>query len=142
MRKRGWLSKMKVKPIRESSVASILELVQNAAAREGTRGLFIRKGCAGSIRRSWSPLAVLLVVVPCCGAGLFFRDWLYRASVFLVISAPAHWSSIFRWAISAASGGIAAGIRILFKGSNFLDLMIRGEHGGDGQSRNADAWRF
>lgn len=112
------------KPFGESSIARILELVQNATARKAPTELFIRK-----FARVYTPivvlLAVLLVVVPYFVAPDYvFRDWLYRALIFLVISCPC---ALVISIPLGYFGGIGAASRqgILFKGSNFLDLMTK-----------------
>ncbi len=112
------------KPFGESSIARILEMVQNATARKAPTELFIRK-----FARVYTPivvlLAALLVVVPYfVMPDYVFRDWLYRALVFLVISCPC---ALVISIPLGYFGGIGAASRqgILFKGSNFLDLMTK-----------------
>lgn len=112
------------KPFGESSIARILKLVQNASARKAPTELFIRK-----FSRVYTPivvlLAVLLVAVPALVVPDYvFRDWLYRALIFLVISCPC---ALVISIPLGYFGGIGAASRqgILFKGSNFLDLMTR-----------------
>lgn len=112
------------KPFGESSIARILELVQNATARKAPTELFIRK-----FAKIYTPivvlLATLLVVVPYfVMPDYVFRDWLYRALIFLVISCPC---ALVISIPLGYFGGIGAASRngILFKGSNFLDLMTK-----------------
>lgn len=112
------------KPFGESSIARILELVQNATARKAPTELFIRK-----FSRVYTPivvlLAVLLVAVPALVVPDYvFRDWLYRGLIFLVISCPC---ALVISIPLGYFGGIGAASRqgILFKGSNFLDLMTK-----------------
>ncbi|HOY06811.1 MAG TPA: heavy metal translocating P-type ATPase [Saprospiraceae bacterium] len=112
------------KPFGESSIARILKLVQNASARKAPTELFIRK-----FSRVYTPivvlLAVLLVAVPALVVPDYvFRDWLYRALIFLVISCPC---ALVISIPLGYFGGIGAASRqgILFKGSNFLDLMTK-----------------
>ncbi|MDO8367371.1 MAG: heavy metal translocating P-type ATPase [Saprospiraceae bacterium] len=112
------------KPFGESSIARILELVQNATARKAPTELFIRK-----FAKIYTPivvlLAVLLIVVPYFAVSDYvFRDWLYRALIFLVISCPC---ALVISIPLGYFGGIGAASRngILFKGSNFLDLMTK-----------------
>lgn len=112
------------KPFGESSIARILELVQNATARKAPTELFIRK-----FAKVYTPivvlLAVLLILVPYfVVADYVFRDWLYRALIFLVISCPC---ALVISIPLGYFGGIGAASRqgILFKGSNFLDLMTK-----------------
>jgi Cd2+/Zn2+-exporting ATPase len=112
------------KPFGESSIARILDLVQNATARKAPTELFIRK-----FARVYTPivvlLAALLVVVPYFIVPDYaFRDWLYRGLIFLVISCPC---ALVISIPLGYFGGIGAASRngILFKGSNFLDQIIK-----------------
>lgn len=106
----------------DSKLSKILELVQNATAQKAPTELFIRK-----FAKVYTPIVVLLaaliVAVPYFVAeGYVFRDWLYRALVFLVISCPC---ALVISIPLGYFGGIGAASRngILFKGSNFLDIM-------------------
>ena len=106
----------------DSKLSKILELVQNATAQKAPTELFIRK-----FAKIYTPivvlLAVLIVAVPYLVVdGYVFRDWLYRALVFLVISCPC---ALVISIPLGYFGGIGAASRngILFKGSNFLDIM-------------------
>ncbi len=108
----------------DSSLARILSLVQDAAKRKAQTEQFIRK-----FSRIYTPavvlLAVCIVAVPFFFADDYiFRDWLYRALIFLVISCPC---ALVISIPLGYFGGIGAASRngILFKGSNFLDLMTR-----------------
>jgi len=112
------------KPFGESSIARILEMVQNATARKAPTELFIRK-----FAKVYTPivvvLAALLVVVPYFVVPDYsFETWLYRALIFLVISCPC---ALVISIPLGYFGGIGAASRngILFKGSNFLDLMTK-----------------
>jgi Cd2+/Zn2+-exporting ATPase len=69
-----------------------------------------------------------------------FRDWLYRALVFLVISCPC---ALVISIPLGYFGGIGAASKngILFKGSNFLDVMAYSKRS-DGQNRHNDRRRF
>ncbi len=108
----------------ESSLARILELVQNATARKAKTEQFIRK-----FARVYTPivtfLAVGLTFLPYFFVENYvFEDWLYRALIFLVLSCPC---ALVISIPLGYFGGIGAASRkgILFKGSNFLDLMTR-----------------
>lgn len=112
------------KPFGASSLARILELVQNAAARKAPTELFIR-----SFARIYTPivvgLAVLMVIVPYfLFVDYSLRTWLYRALIFLVISCPC---ALVISIPLGYFGGIGAASRngLLFKGSSFLDLIAR-----------------
>lgn len=105
-----------------SKLSKILELVQDATAQKAPTELFIRK-----FAKIYTPIVVLLAVLICVLPMLFldtyvFRDWLYRALVFLVISCPC---ALVISIPLGYFGGIGAASRngILFKGSNFIDVM-------------------
>lgn len=108
----------------DSSLARILTLVQNATGRKARTELFIRK-----FARIYTPivffLAVCLTVIPYFLVDNYeFNEWLYRALIFLVVSCPC---ALVIAIPLGYFGGIGAGSRngILFKGSNYLDLMTR-----------------
>lgn len=110
------------KKFADSSLARILDMVQNATARKAKTELLIRK-----FAKIYTPivffLAVALVAVPYFTVGNYvFSEWLYRALVFLVISCPC---ALVISIPLGYFGGIGAASRhgILFKGSNYLDLM-------------------
>lgn len=117
--------KLKVtKPFNDSSMARILVLVQEATARKAKTEQFIRK-----LSRIYTPivvfLAVSIIIFPYFFVeGYRFDQWLYRALIFLVISCPC---ALVVSIPLGYFGGIGAASRngILFKGSNFLDLMTK-----------------
>lgn len=106
----------------DSKLSKILELVQNATAQKAPTELFIRK-----FAKIYTPIVVFLAIGITLLPYFFvpdyqFRDWLYRALVFLVISCPC---ALVISIPLGYFGGIGAGSRngILFKGSNFLDVL-------------------
>lgn len=106
----------------DSKLSKILELVQNATAQKAPTELFIRK-----FAKIYTPIVVLLAIAICLLPYFFvenyeFRDWLYRALVFLVISCPC---ALVISIPLGYFGGIGAASKngILFKGSNFLDAL-------------------
>ncbi|GAA4764278.1 MULTISPECIES: heavy metal translocating P-type ATPase [Flavobacterium] len=106
----------------DSKLSKILELVQNATAQKAPTELFIRK-----FAKIYTPIVVFLAIAICVLPMLFvanyvFSDWLYRALVFLVISCPC---ALVISIPLGYFGGIGAASKngILFKGSNFLDVM-------------------
>lgn len=106
----------------DSKLSKILELVQNATAQKAPTELFIRK-----FAKVYTPIVVFLAIGICFLPYFFvdeylFRDWLYRALVFLVISCPC---ALVISIPLGYFGGIGAASRngILFKGSNFLDAI-------------------
>ncbi|WP_100076447.1 heavy metal translocating P-type ATPase [Chryseobacterium camelliae] len=106
----------------DSKLSKILELVQNATAQKAPTELFIRK-----FAKIYTPIVVFLAVAITFLPYFFvteyiFRDWLYRALVFLVISCPC---ALVISIPLGYFGGIGAGSRngILIKGSSFLDRL-------------------
>jgi Zn2+/Cd2+-exporting ATPase len=106
----------------DSKLSKILELVQNATAQKAPTELFIRK-----FAKVYTPIVVFLAAAICLVPYWFandyvFRDWLYRALVFLVISCPC---ALVISIPLGYFGGIGAASKngILFKGSNFLDVI-------------------
>jgi Cd2+/Zn2+-exporting ATPase len=106
----------------DSKLSKILELVQNATAQKAPTELFIRK-----FAKIYTPivvaLAVLITVLPYFFVENYqFSQWLYRALVFLVISCPC---ALVISIPLGYFGGIGAASKngILFKGSNFLDII-------------------
>lgn len=112
------------KKFEDSSIAKILQMVQDAASRKAPTELFIRK-----FAKIYTPivffLALALVVIPYFFVDIYvFRDWLYRGLVFLVVSCPC---ALVISVPLGYFGGIGAASRngILVKGSNFLDLISK-----------------
>lgn len=106
----------------DSKLSKILDLVQNATTQKAPTELFIRK-----FAKIYTPIVVFLAIAICVLPYFFvdnyiFRDWLYRALVFLVISCPC---ALVISIPLGYFGGIGAGSKngILFKGSNFLDAI-------------------
>ena len=105
-----------------SSIVRILQMVQDASSRKAKTELFIRR-----FAKIYTPivfvLAVLITLVPYLFVDDYnFKNWLYRGLVFLVISCPC---ALVISIPLGYFGGIGAASRngILFKGSNFLDIM-------------------
>lgn len=112
------------KKFEDSSLAKILEMVQEASSRKAKTELFIRK-----FAKVYTPavffLAVAVTLLPYFFVeNYLFREWFYRALIFLVISCPC---ALVISIPLGYFGGIGAASRngILFKGSNFLDLMAK-----------------
>ncbi|WP_417430350.1 heavy metal translocating P-type ATPase [Halpernia sp.] len=107
---------------KDSKLSKILELVQNATSQKAPTELFIRK-----FAKIYTPIVVLLAVLITIIPFFFVQDyifskWLYRALVFLVISCPC---ALVISIPLGYFGGIGAASKngILFKGSNFLDVI-------------------
>lgn len=113
------------KAFADSALSRILEMVQNATTRKAKTELFIRK-----FAKIYTPivffLALALVTIPILvlGSEYHFQTWLYRSLVFLVISCPC--ALVISIPLGYFGGiGAASANGILFKGSNFLDLITK-----------------
>lgn len=107
---------------KHSKLSKILEMVQQASSQKAKTELFIRK-----FAKVYTPIVVLLALAICLLPYFFvedynFRDWLYRALIFLVISCPC---ALVISIPLGYFGGIGAASRngIVVKGSNFLDIL-------------------
>jgi Cd2+/Zn2+-exporting ATPase len=106
----------------DSKLSKILKMVQDATAKKAPTELFIRK-----FAKVYTPFVVYSAIAICLLPYFFvddyiFRDWLYRALVFLVVSCPC---ALVISIPLGYFGGIGAASKngILFKGSSFLDIM-------------------
>ncbi|WP_072403506.1 heavy metal translocating P-type ATPase [Flaviramulus basaltis] len=112
------------KEFKDSSIARILDMVQNATARKSKTELFIRK-----FARIYTPIVVFLAIgltfIPYFFVDDYvFSEWLYRALIFLVISCPC--ALVISIPLGYFGGlGAASKNGILFKGASFLDEMTK-----------------
>ncbi|WP_246348091.1 heavy metal translocating P-type ATPase [Dysgonomonas hofstadii] len=112
------------KKYQDSSLARILEMVQDATSRKAKTELLIRK-----FAKIYTPivflLALLITVIPYfVVSDYIFSEWLSRALVFLVISCPC--ALVISIPLGYFGGiGAASKAGILFKGANYLDLMTK-----------------
>lgn len=110
----------------ESTVSKILDLVENASNKKSNSEQFITK-----FARYYTPIvvivAVLLAVIPpLVIKDAAFRDWLYRALSFLVVSCPC--ALVISVPLSFFGGiGGASKKGVLVKGSNYLEALARAE---------------
>ena len=114
-----------------STVAKIMELVENASSRKSKSEHFISK-----FARFYTPIvcasALALAVFPPLIRGLLmglefgWGLWLYRALTFLVISCPCALVISIPLSFFAALGG-AGKAGILIKGSNYLEALAKAE---------------
>lgn len=119
------VSEIKVTALfKDSKLSKILEMVQDASSRKSQTQLFISR-----FAKVYTPivffLALALTVLPYFIVDEYvFKDWLYRALVFLVISCPC--ALVVSIPLGYFGGiGLASRSGILFKGGNFLDVMTR-----------------
>ncbi len=117
-------STLKVRTTKEfddSTVAKILELVENASSKKAKMENFITK-----FARYYTPIvtigAALLAVLPPLILGGGWGEWIQRACIFLVISCPC--ALVISVPLGFFGGiGAASKIGVLVKGSNYLDLL-------------------
>lgn len=108
------------KKYEDSTVAQILELVENASSKKSKTENFITR-----FARYYTPIvvagAVMLAIIPPIFTGNWM-DWMMRACTFLVISCPC--ALVISVPLSFFGGiGAASNIGVLVKGSNYLEQM-------------------
>ena len=117
----GLLKVRVTKEFDDSTVAKILELVENASSKKAKVENFITK-----FAKYYTPLVVcaaaLLAIVPPLILGDPFGKWVERACIFLVISCPC---ALVISVPLGFFGGIGAASRhgVLVKGSNYLEVL-------------------
>ena len=104
----------------DSTVAKILELVENASSRKAKAENFITR-----FARVYTPIVVGLALVLAILPSLFTGDWgvwVYRACSFLVVSCPC--ALVISVPLSFFGGlGAASRQGVLLKGSNYLEAV-------------------
>lgn len=110
----------------ESTVARILDLVENASSQKAKVENFITK-----FARYYTPIVVGLaafigLIVPIFLPGHPFAEWIYRALSFLVCSCPC--ALVISVPLSFFGGiGCASKNGVLVKGSNYLEAVSKAE---------------
>lgn len=119
----GLLQVKVTKAYGETSLARILELVENAASRKAPTEKFITK-----FARYYTPVVVIGAVLvailpPLFTPGASLREWVHRALVLLVISCPC---ALVISIPLGYFGGIGGASRrgILIKGANYLEALV------------------
>ena len=117
----GMLKLQVEKPYNQSTVAGILDLVENASSRKAKTERIITR-----FSRFYTPVVVICAVLLAIIPPLFFRqqltDWIYRALVFLVVSCPC--ALVLSVPLSFFSAlGSASKNGILVKGGNCLEAL-------------------
>lgn len=116
------------KPYGESTVARILDLVENAGSRKSRSEDFISR-----FAKIYTPAvciaALVLALLPPLVEWLLWQStditkWLYRALTFLVVSCPCALVISIPLSFFAGLGG-ASRAGILIKGSNYLEALSR-----------------
>ena len=117
----GTLKVRTTKEFDDSTVAKILELVENASSKKAKVENFITK-----FAKYYTPVvtigAVILAILPPLILGGGWAEWIQRACIFLVISCPC------ALVISVPMGffggiGAASKVGVLVKGSNYLEAV-------------------
>ena len=108
---------------RDSTVAKILDLVENSSAKKAKTENFITR-----FARYYTPCvvaaAVLLAVLPPLISGGGWTDWLQRALIFLVVSCPC--ALVISVPLSFFGGiGGASKRGILIKGANYTEVLSK-----------------
>ena len=119
----GLLRAEVTKEFDDSTVAKILELVENTSSKKAHVENFITR-----FARYYTPAvvigAVVLAVIPPLFAGQSWAEWVRRACTFLVISCPC--ALVISVPMSFFSGiGAASKKGVLVKGSNYLEIMSK-----------------
>ncbi len=121
----GVLSVQVSKEFGESTVAKILDLVENASSKKAKSENFITK-FAHWYTPSVVIAALLLAFVPPIILRQPFGEWIHRALIFLVISCPC--ALVISVPLSFFGGiGGASKCGILVKGSNYLEALAKTE---------------
>lgn len=109
----------------QSTVAKILDLVENAGSKKAESENFITK-----FAKYYTPIVVFsalaLAVIPPLILGGGWADWIYRALTFLVISCPCALVISIPLSFFGGLGG-ASKAGILIKGSNYLEALACAE---------------
>ena len=105
----------------DSTVARILELVQDASSRKAKTEKFITK-----FARYYTPIVVICAIILAVALPLItgqdFSKWIYRALIFLVVSCPC--ALVVSVPLGLFAGiGSASSKGILIKGGNYLESL-------------------
>ena len=117
----GTLKVRVTKAFEDSTVAKILELVENASSKKSKMENFITR-----FAKYYTPVvtigAAVLAILPPLILGGGWSDWIQRACIFLVISCPC--ALVISVPLGFFAGiGAASKIGILVKGSNYLEAV-------------------
>lgn len=108
------------KPFGESTVARVLELVENASEKKARTENFITR-----FARVYTPAVTGAAAVLALGGGLVtgaWSDWILRGLTFLVVSCPC--ALVISVPLSFFGGiGGASKLGVLIKGSNYLEAL-------------------
>lgn len=110
------------KEFEDSTVARILELVQNSSSKKALTEKFITK-----FAKYYTPIVVfsalaLAIIPPLVIENGIWSEWIYRALIFLVVSCPCALVVSVPLGLFAGIGG-ASKRGILIKGGNYLEIL-------------------
>ena len=117
----GMLKIKVTKPYKESTIARVLDMLQDEESKKSSEELFITK-----FARIYTPIVCLLAVCIAIIPPLFFqqewKEWIYRGLTALVVSCPC---AIVISVPLCFFGGLGACSKegVLVKGSNYLELL-------------------
>lgn len=119
----GTLRVKVTKEFEDSTVAKILEMVENASSKKAKVENFITR-----FARYYTPVvtigAVLLAILPPLFFGAEWAEWIQRACIFLVISCPC--ALVISVPLGFFGGiGAASRLGILVKGSDYLEAVSK-----------------
>jgi Cd2+/Zn2+-exporting ATPase len=120
----GLLTIQVTKEFGQSTVAKILDLVENASSKKAKAENFITK-----FARYYTPAVVIAAVLLAFIPPLFngqWTTWIHRALIFLVISCPCALVISIPLSFFGGIGGASAQ-GILVKGGNYLELLSQAE---------------
>ncbi len=122
----GVLKIRTTKEFGESTVAKILDLVENASSKKAQYENFITK-----FARYYTPAVVitallLAVVPPMLLEGALWSDWIYRALIFLVVSCPCALVISIPLGFFGGIGG-ASRQGVLIKGGNYMEALANAQ---------------
>lgn len=122
---KGILKIEATKVFEDSTVAKILELVENASNKKAKVENFITR-----FARIYTPTvtisAAILAIIPPLILGTNFVPWIQRACIFLVVSCPC--ALVISVPLGFFGGiGAASKIGVLVKGSNYLEALSKVE---------------
>ena len=122
----GVLTIKVTKEYEDSTVSKILDLVENASNKKSKSENFITK-----FAKYYTPIVVILAVIlaivpPIILHDASFKEWIYRALSFLVVSCPCALVISIPLGFFGGIGG-ASKTGILIKGSNYLEALAKTE---------------
>ena len=122
----GLLTIKVTKEFGKSTVSKILDLVENASSKKSKHENFITK-----FAKYYTPIVVIIALVlaiipPLVLKDAGFKEWIYRALTFLVVSCPCALVISIPLGFFGGIGG-SSKMGVLVKGSNYLEALAKTE---------------